>query len=52
VPGVVDSHVFQVPDAPAIKIEVDRAEAREFRLDQHGVANDLLVTLNSSAQVF
>ena len=51
VPGVVDSHVFQVPDAPAIKIEVDRAKARELRLDQHGVANDLLVTLNSSAQV-
>ena len=51
IPGVVDSHVFQVPNAPAIKIDVDRAKARELRLDQHGVANDLLVTLNSSAQV-
>jgi multidrug efflux pump subunit AcrB len=51
VPGVVDSHVFQVPDGPAIKIDVDRAKARELRLDQHEVANDLLVTLNSSAQV-
>lgn len=51
VPGVVDSHVFQVPDAPAIKVEVDRAKARELKLDQQGVANDVLVTLNSSAQV-
>lgn len=51
IPGVVDSHVFQVPDAPAIKINVDRARARDLHLDQHEVANDLLVTLNSSAQV-
>lgn len=51
VPGIVDSHVFQVPDAPAIKVDVDRAKAEELKLDQHGVANDVLVTLNSSAQV-
>jgi multidrug efflux pump subunit AcrB len=51
VPGIVDSHVFQVPDAPAIKVDVDRTKARELMLDQHGVANDVLVTLNSSAQV-
>lgn len=51
VPGIVDSHVFQVPDAPAIKVDVDRAKARELMLDQQGVANDVLVTLNSSAQV-
>lgn len=51
VPGIVDSHVFQVPDAPAIKVDVDRTKARELMLDQKGVANDILVTLNSSAQV-
>jgi multidrug efflux pump subunit AcrB len=51
VPGIVDSHVFQVPDAPAIKVDVDRTKARELMLDQHTVANDVLVTLNSSAQV-
>ncbi|HEX3870950.1 MAG TPA: efflux RND transporter permease subunit, partial [Pirellulales bacterium] len=51
VPGIVDSHVFQVPDAPAIKVDVDRAKARDLMLDQHGLANDVLVTLNSSAQV-
>jgi multidrug efflux pump subunit AcrB len=51
VPGIVDSHVFQVPDVPAIKIDVDRTKARELMLDQHDIANDVLVTLNSSAQV-
>lgn len=51
VPGIADSHVFQVPDAPAIRVDVDRAKARDLMLDQHGLANDVLVTLNSSAQV-
>jgi multidrug efflux pump subunit AcrB len=51
VSGIVDSHVFQVPDAPAIKIDVDRVKAQELALDQHGIANDVLVTLNSSGQV-
>jgi multidrug efflux pump subunit AcrB len=51
VPGVVDAHVFQVPDAPALTIDVDRTLAREVGLGQRTVANDLLVTLNNSAQV-
>jgi multidrug efflux pump subunit AcrB len=51
VPGIVDSHVFQVPDAPAIKVDVDRTQAADLDLDQYGLANDVLVTLNSSAQV-
>ena len=50
VPGIVDSHVFQVPDAPAVKIDVDRAKARDLQIDDHGIASDLLVALNSSAQ--
>jgi len=51
VPGVVDSHVFQVPDAPALNINVDRAFAGEVGLEQRTVANDLLVNLNNSGQV-
>jgi multidrug efflux pump subunit AcrB len=51
VPGIVDSHLFQVPDAPALKVDVDRTKARDLRLDQNGLANDVLVTLNSSAQI-
>jgi multidrug efflux pump subunit AcrB len=51
VPGVVDSHVFQVPDAPALTVDVDRTIAREVGLNQKTVADNLLVSLNNSAQV-
>ncbi|MHB8481527.1 MAG: efflux RND transporter permease subunit, partial [Nitrospiria bacterium] len=50
VPGVVDSHVFQVPEAPALAINIDRTLATEFGLDQQTAANNVLVTANSSAQ--
>ena len=50
VAGVVDSHVFQVPDAPTLNINVDRALASELGLSQRGAANDVLVTTNGSAQ--
>ena len=50
VPGVVDSHIFQVPDAPAIGVNIDRALATEFGLDQQNTASNVLVTTNSSAQ--
>jgi multidrug efflux pump subunit AcrB len=51
VPGVVDSHVFQVPDAPALTIDVDREFAREVGLGQQAVADNVLVSLNNSLQV-
>ncbi len=51
VPGVVDSHVFQVPDAPALTVEVDRDLARELGLGQQSIANNMLVSLNNSLQV-
>lgn len=50
VPGVVDSHVFQVPESPALAINIDRTLATEFGLDQQTAANNVLVTANSSAQ--
>jgi multidrug efflux pump subunit AcrB len=50
VPGIVDSHVFQVPDAPALTIDVDRVLAGSIGLDQASAAGNLLVTTNSSAQ--
>jgi multidrug efflux pump subunit AcrB len=49
-PGIVDSHIFQVPDAPALTVDVDRSIASQLGLDQLGVANNVLVTTNSSAQ--
>ena len=39
IPGIVDSHVYQVPDAPALAIDVDRARALEFGLGQQSLAS-------------
>jgi multidrug efflux pump subunit AcrB len=50
VPGVVDAHVFQVPDAPALTMDVDRALATEVGLTQRDAASNVLVTTNSSLQ--
>jgi multidrug efflux pump subunit AcrB len=51
VPGVVDVHIFQVPDAPALNVDVDRTLAGEVGLGQRTLASNILVTLNNSAQV-
>jgi len=50
VPGVVDSHVFQVPNAPTLNVDVDRSMASQLGLQQRSTANDVLITTNSSAQ--
>ena len=50
IPGVVDAHVFQVPDAPALSVDVDRALATQIGLTQLDAANNMLVTTSSSAQ--
>jgi multidrug efflux pump subunit AcrB len=50
IPGVVDSHVFQVPDAPALSINMDRSLGAWIGTSQRDAANNLLVTTNSSAQ--
>jgi multidrug efflux pump subunit AcrB len=50
VPGVVDSHVFQIPDAPTINVDVDRSLAAQLGLQQRSAASDVLIATNSSAQ--
>jgi multidrug efflux pump subunit AcrB len=50
IPGVVDSHVFQVPNAPTLGVDIDRSLATELGLQQRSAANDVLITTNSSAQ--
>jgi len=50
VPGIVDGHVFQVPNAPALSMDVDRALASQVGLDQRTTANDVLTGINGSAQ--
>lgn len=50
IPGVVDLHVFQVPDAPALSIDVDRTLAEQLGVNEDEIAQNVLVTANSSAQ--
>ncbi|HWZ64505.1 MAG TPA: efflux RND transporter permease subunit [Steroidobacteraceae bacterium] len=50
IPGVVDAHVAQVPDAPALTMDVDRALATQVGLTQRDAASNVLVTTSSSAQ--
>ncbi len=50
-PGVVDVHVFQVPDAPALTVDVDRELATQVGMTQRETASNMLVATNSSAQV-
>ncbi|HEX4583812.1 MAG TPA: efflux RND transporter permease subunit, partial [Burkholderiaceae bacterium] len=52
IPGIVDSHVFQVPDAPALTVDVNRALATQVGASQQATANSLLVATNSSAQLY
>jgi multidrug efflux pump subunit AcrB len=49
-PGVVDSHVFQVPNAPTLEVDVDRSMAFALGLAQRSTADDILIATNSSAQ--
>ena len=51
VPGIADAHIYQVPDAPAMKLDVDRALAQSMGMNQRDVANSVLVTLSSSAMM-
>jgi len=50
IPGIVDSHVFQVPDAPALTVDINRTMASQFGLSQLTAAGNVLVSTNSSAQ--
>jgi multidrug efflux pump subunit AcrB len=50
VPGVVDAHIFQVPDAPALTANIDRTMAAQMGLDEEATANDLLTATTSSIQ--
>src|SRR6202046_1475016 len=43
VPGIVEAHVVQVPDAPALTVDVDRSLATEVGMTQRETANNVLV---------
>jgi multidrug efflux pump subunit AcrB len=49
--GIVDTHIYQVPDAPALQVNVNRAQALEFGLAQQSIAANLVTSLNNSLQL-
>jgi multidrug efflux pump subunit AcrB len=51
IPGAVDVHLHQVVNAPSLTVNVDRSRLAELGLTQRDVANNVLVTLSSSAVV-
>jgi multidrug efflux pump subunit AcrB len=51
IPGSADAHVHQVNDVPMMQFDVDRTRAGEMGLSQLDVANGLLISLSSSAQL-
>jgi multidrug efflux pump subunit AcrB len=51
IPGIADAHLQQELDAPAFMATIDRARALQFGTSPQSVANDIDVSLSSSAQV-
>jgi multidrug efflux pump subunit AcrB len=51
IPGIVDAHLQQEIDGPAFMAAIDRARALQFGLNAQSIANDVNVSLSSSAQV-
>ncbi|GJH08204.1 efflux RND transporter permease subunit [Caballeronia novacaledonica] len=48
--GLVDAHIQQPDDAPAINIRVDRTKAMLAGLTQKQIAQDMLISLSGSSQ--
>ncbi len=51
VPGIADAHLIQVLDYPTLKLDVDRQRAAQFGLSERDVAQNVLISLSSSALV-
>ena len=49
-PGAADVRLEQVPNAPDLRLNVDRTQADYAGLTQRDVANDMLVSLSGTAQ--
>jgi multidrug efflux pump subunit AcrB len=50
VKGVVDSYVYEVPNAPELDVDVDRNQAMQVGLTQSDVAGSILLASSSSGQ--
>jgi multidrug efflux pump subunit AcrB len=51
IPGIADAHLQQELDAPAFVANIDRSRALELGLNAQAIANDVDISLSSSAQV-
>jgi multidrug efflux pump subunit AcrB len=51
IPGLVDVHIQQELDAPALYYTIDRTRAQQLGLNMQEVANNLNISLSSSEQV-
>jgi multidrug efflux pump subunit AcrB len=49
VSGVVDSYIYQVQNAPELRVNVDRTRAMQVGLTQQDVAGNVLISLASSS---
>lgn len=50
IPGIADSRIQQVDDAPEFHVVVDRTRAQQLGITQHDVASNLLISLSGSFQ--
>jgi multidrug efflux pump subunit AcrB len=50
IPGAVDVHLHQVVNGPDLFVKVDRTRAEQVNLTQTQVANNVLISLSSTAQ--
>jgi multidrug efflux pump subunit AcrB len=51
VPGLVDVRIQQPANAPELRVTTDRSRAQQLGINQHDIANDLLLTLSGSGQI-
>jgi multidrug efflux pump subunit AcrB len=51
VAGATDVHIQQVQDVPLMRVNIDRARANQMGFSQKDVAQSMLISLSSSAQV-
>jgi multidrug efflux pump subunit AcrB len=50
-PGIVDTYIYQIPNNPELRLNVDRSRAMQLGLTQADAAGSILVSLASSARV-
>jgi multidrug efflux pump subunit AcrB len=50
-PGIADAHLQQELDAPAFMAKIDRSRALQLGLNAQAIANEVNISLSSSAQV-